>query len=114
MWELPVNFSYDFAAHKNLNWFVTTGVSSYFMHRELYNFKYEENGTVKETTNDYYHSSPDWFSVLNIGAGINVSMHNKYFLQVQPYYKIPISTIGKGNLSLSSGGINISLKRRLP
>lgn len=113
MWELPLNFSYDFISHKKHNWFITSGFSSYFMDREFYNFRYEKNGTIQETANDYYHSSPDWFSVLNIGGGINVHVSDKFFLQAQPYYKIPVSAVGKGNLSLSSGGINVSVKRIL-
>lgn len=113
MWEIPLNLSYDFATHKRYNWFVTAGVSSYIMDREFYNFKYEKDGLVRERANDYYHSSPDWFSVLNVGGGINVQVNSKYFLQAQPYFKIPVSAVGKGNLSLSSGGINISFKRRL-
>ena len=83
------------------------------MNKEYYNFKYEKNGVVGERGYDYYNASRNWFSVLNIGGGINVKTGNKYFLQVQPYYKIPLSGVGKGSLSLSSAGINLSITRRL-
>ena len=113
MWEIPLNFKYDFNTQKKHNWFVTAGVSSYIMNKEYYNFKYEEYGMINERAYDYYHSSQNWFSVLNIGGGINIKTGNKYFLQAQPYYKIPLSGVGKGSLSLSSAGINISVTKRL-
>lgn len=113
MWEIPLNIKYDFNTQKKHNWFVTAGLSSYVMNKEYYNFKYEENGVVKERAYDYYHSSQNWFSVLNVGGGINIKTGNRYFLQAQPYYKIPLSGVGKGNLSLGSAGINISIMRRL-
>ncbi len=113
MWEIPVNFKYDFNTQKKYNWFVAAGVSSYIMHKEFYNFKYKANGVIGERGYDYYHSSQNFFSVLNVSGGINIKTGNKYFLQVQPYYKIPLSGIGKGNLSLSSAGINVSITRRL-
>ncbi len=113
MWEIPLNFKYDFNTQKKHNWFVTAGVSSYIMNKEYYNFKYEKNGMINENAYNYYHSSQNWFSILNVGGGINIKTGNKYFLQAQPYYKIPLSGIGKGSLSLNSAGINISLTRRL-
>jgi hypothetical protein len=113
MWEIPLNFKYDFNTHKKHNWFVTAGISSYIMNKEYYNFKYENYGVINEKAYDFYHSSQNWFSILNIGGGINIKAGNKYFLQAQPYYKIPLSGIGKGSLSLNSTGINISVIRRL-
>jgi outer membrane protein with beta-barrel domain len=113
MWEIPLNFKYDFNTQKKHNWFVTAGLSSYIMDKEFYNFKYEENGAVNEKAYNYYHSSQNWFSLLNVGGGINIKTSNRYFLQAQPYYKIPLSGIGKGSLSLNSAGINISFTRRL-
>ena len=113
MWEIPLNFKYDFNTQKKHNWFVTAGISSYIMNKEYYNFKYEKDGMINENAYDYYHSSQNWFSVLNVGGGINIKSGNKYFLQTQPYYKIPLTGIGKGSLSLSSTGINISVVRRL-
>jgi hypothetical protein len=113
MWEIPVNFKYDFIARKNHNWFITTGLSSYIMNREYYNFQYEKDGAVNEKSYKYYNASRNWFSVLNVGGGINIKTSDKSFLQVQPYYKVPLSGVGKGSLSLSSAGINLSLTRRL-
>ncbi len=112
MWEIPVNIKYDFNSQKKHNFFVTAGLSSYLMNKEFYNFKYEKNGVAGEKGYDYYHSSQNWFSVLNLGGGINIKTSDRYFLQVQPYYKIPIAGVGKGNLSLSSAGINLSLTKR--
>ena len=114
MYEIPLSIAYDFKSHKKYNWFVTAGASSYLMHKEYYNFKYDYNGSYGEKGYDYYHSSKNWFSILNFGAGVNVQTSNKYFIKVQPYYKAPLSGVGIGKLRLSSAGINISLTRRIP
>jgi hypothetical protein len=113
MWEIPINIKYDFSARKNHNWFITTGLSSYIMNREYYNFQYEKDGAVNEKSYNFYNASRNWFSVLNIGGGINIKTNDKYFLQIQPYYKVPLGGVGKGSLSLSSAGINFSITRRL-
>jgi hypothetical protein len=113
MWEIPLNIKYDFSTQKKHNWFVTAGLSSYIMNKEYYNFQYEKNGVVNQKAYDFYHSSQDWFSVLNVGGGINIKTGKEYFLQVQPYYKIPLGGVGKGSLSLNSTGVNISVMRRL-
>lgn len=111
MWELPIALNYDFAEHKRYTWFVSAGLSSYFMHKEYYDFTYVKNGYVNQGGYSYFHTKPDWFSVMNIGAGVNMQLSNKFSLQAQPYYKIPLSKVGMANLSLTSGGINISIKR---
>ncbi len=113
MYEIPLNVAYDFKSHKKINWFVTAGTSSYLMHKEYYNFKYDYNGSYGEKGYDYYHSSKNWFSVLNLGAGVNIQTSNKYFIKLQPYFKVPLSGIGIGKLPLSSAGINFSLTRRI-
>ena len=111
MWELPLNIKYDFRSKKKYNWFVTGGLSSYFMKKEYYNIKFEKDGNSYEKGYDYYNASNNLFSVLNVGAGINMQAAKKYFIQVQPYYKIPLNGVGTGNLSLSSGGLSLSVIR---
>lgn len=111
MWELPITLNYDLTAHKKFNWFISAGISSYIMHKEYYDFTYEKNGYVEQGGYSYFHTKPDWFSVINVGGGINMQLSNKFSLQAQPYYKIPLSKVGMANLSLTSGGINISIKR---
>ncbi len=114
MYEIPLNIQYDFATHKKYNWFVTAGASSYLMHKEYYNFKFDYNGTYGAYDYSYNHSSKNWFAILNIGAGINIQTSNKYFIRVQPYYKTPLHGVGIGSLPLSSAGINFSLIRHIP
>ena len=41
MFEIPLNFRYDFAARNNHNFFATAGLSSYIMKKEYYNYKAE-------------------------------------------------------------------------
>lgn len=113
MWEIPLNVTYDFASRKKYNFFVTAGSSSYIMKKEYYLFQYEKDGEVHEKGYDYKNSTRDWFSVLNLGAGINIQTGNKFFIQAQPYYKVPLSGVGTGSLRLSSAGINVSVMRSL-
>ena len=114
MYEIPVNITYNFGEKRNHSWFAGAGLSSYLMSKEYYDFKYVKNGTAYEGGYPYYHASKNWFSIVNLSAGYELKTGKKTNLRIEPYYKIPITGVGTGNISLSSTGVNISLTRRIP
>lgn len=104
--EIPVNLYYSFGKVKNHNWFVSTGLSSYLMKKESYEFYY------KTTTGDVYEN--DWsiknknkniFSVLNLSGGYQYSFNKQFSVMAEPYINLPLSGIGAGKVKLNSGGI---------
>lgn len=114
MFEIPVNFKYNFIEKKNHVWFATAGVSSYLMNKEFYNYDYIRDGEQHYGSRAYYHAPQNWFSVLNLSAGYELKTGKKTSLRIEPYYKTSLNGLGTGKLSISSTGINAGLVRRIP
>lgn len=104
--EIPLNLYYNFGKMKNHNWFISTGLSSYLMRKESYEFYY------KTTTGDVYEN--DWsiknknkniFSVLNLSAGYQHTFNKQFSIMAEPYINLPLSGIGAGKVKLNSGGV---------
>ena len=87
--------------------FVTTGLSSYFMKKEKYELAIQHvNGLEKiDADND------DWcanlFSLLHVSAGYQYRLNTHNTVQMEPYFKVPFSGIGKSALPITSGGVYI-------
>lgn len=114
MFEIPVNLKYNFIEKKNHTWFATAGVSSYLMNKEFYNYDYIRDGEQHNGSRAYYHTTQNWFSVLNLSAGYELKTGKKTSLRIEPYYKTSLNGLGTGKLSISSAGINAGLVRRIP
>lgn len=114
MFEIPVNFKYNFIEKKNHVWFATAGVSSYLMNKEFYNYDYLRDGEEHQGSRAYYHAPQNWFSVLNLSAGYELKTGKKTSIRIEPYYKTSLNGLGTGKLSISSTGINAGLVRRIP
>ncbi len=84
------------------------------MNKEFYDFAYIKDGQQRNGSYPYYHTTQNWFSVLNISAGYQLQMSAKNNLRIEPYYKTALNGVGTGNLSMSSAGINIGITRRIP
>lgn len=114
MFEIPVNIKYDISTRKKHTWFATAGLSSYLMNKEFYNFDYIKDNQHRTGSYPYYHTTKNWFSVVNFSAGYQLQMANKINLRIEPYYKLPLTGVGTGNLNISSTGINVGVTRRIP
>lgn len=110
MIEVPVNIRYNFFTAKKHSWFVSTGLSSYFMKNEDYNIAYERYATSYIKDYSYDNSSKDWFSILNVSVGYNTSF-KKTNVSIAPYLKLPVKNVGIGRLPISSTGIHLVLSR---
>lgn len=113
MITVPVNVRYNVLTNARRNWFVATGVSSYFMTSEYYDYNVKHpGGQPYVTSKGYKVSENDWLSVVNISLGYERTFWKSYHLRVEPYFRLPLSGVGTGNLSLSSTGIYIGIGRR--
>ncbi len=114
MWEVPLLARYTFDSKTNKHFFISTGLSSYFMKKQQYNYSYKiintGNYANSAWTNDssYNHI----FSILHFSAGFEKQMGKHLNWQIEPYAKIPLGGVGFGNIKLSSFGINFSIQYR--
>jgi hypothetical protein len=118
MWDFPINVRYDFARTAQRRFFVSTGLSTYLMKRENYDYYYSYNNGPEQTYNwDSKErgegTSTYLFSILNLSAGFERTISKKFSLQAEPYFKLPLSQLGHGKLNLNSYGIYFSVKYRI-
>ena len=112
MFEIPVNVRYNIIQHKNTSFFSVLGLSSYLMNKEAYGYGYKSNGWSGYSEYAYYHSTKNWFSIINLSAGYEHRLGKIGDIRIEPYAKLPISGIGKGSLSIMSAGLNVGLSKQ--
>jgi len=80
-----------------------TGLSSYWMLRENYEFEYANNAPsfYINVANQNRHL----LGVLNFNATYQRQLGHGINALVQPYYKVPLTGIGNGRVNLRSAGV---------
>lgn len=112
MITIPVNIRYNFSAGKKNDWFITGGMSSYLMNNEYYDYKYEYYGNIRYRGYEYKENSQVWMAAINLGVGYERSIGKSFQFRAEPYFRLPVSGMGKGNLSLNSAGIFIGIGKK--
>ncbi|MEZ4903509.1 MAG: hypothetical protein R2822_17965 [Spirosomataceae bacterium] len=111
--DIPINLRYDLSQGAKSRWFVNSGISSYIMLKEKYDYTYAPHTynikwkTWEGTTGNY------WLGVLNVSAGFERQLTRDWSLQVEPYLKVPLAQIGMGKVMLNTSGIYLSARYRL-
>ena len=107
VYEIPLTVSYNFGKAKNHNWFASTGLSSYLMKKESYEYYYKYPGSTNIYTKSWSVSNKNkhYFSVLDISAGYNYFVNKRFTLSAEPYLRLPLTGIGAGKIRLNSGGV---------
>ena len=113
MIELPLNLKYNFKSGEKVNWFLVTGVSSYFMNKENYDYRYSIYGQQKESNLSVNDNSKIWASVMNVGLGYSHRIGKKGTFRIEPYIKIPFKGVGVGSLPITSSGIYLGFTKNL-
>jgi hypothetical protein len=107
--EIPLQASYFFLNQRNRRIGVSSGISSYLMLSEKYNFKYGETGIkdfllVKQNANRHY------LSVVSFSASYQIRPKSSHLLwAIEPFVKVPLGGVGEGNVRLKSSGIALNL-----
>lgn len=114
MWEVPLLLRYQFKGENKRSFFVSGGISSYFMTRENYNYSYYWNGMPVTRNNNYPNGNTHLLSILRLSAGWRKSIGQGTSVLIEPYASLPLSGVGYGSIRLSSFGLNFSLQLRQP
>jgi Outer membrane protein beta-barrel domain len=114
MIELPVQLKYRFGQSQDRYWYATTGLSSYLMKKENYDYTYTTTSTTPyEGYKSYRNSTNNWFSVLRVSGGYSRNIGRLGSIRIEPYLGLPLNGLGIGKLPITSAGLNIGLTRRL-
>lgn len=109
MIDVPINVRYDVVRSKKNSAFVSTGVSGLWMAKESYAYYYDKAGQSSEKNINVTGKGKSLYSVTNLSVGYERTF-KKTSIQIEPYIKLPMSSIGYGNLNLGSLGTQISIK----
>ncbi|MES2880503.1 MAG: hypothetical protein V4676_00035, partial [Bacteroidota bacterium] len=113
MWELPIQLRYTVKKQNRHQWFAAVGTSSYFMKSEDYNlgYYYQQNNRTVIHNRKYNTAYTHLFVVFNVSGGYSKSINKIGDLRVEPYLKIPLKSMGTGELYLQSAGLKFTLTR---
>ncbi|WP_298737249.1 outer membrane beta-barrel protein [uncultured Chitinophaga sp.] len=104
--DVPVNINYAFMNRPNYTLSATAGLSSYLMLKEKYTYKYQSGwDSDKELTNANQH----YLAVLNLAFTYQFPLNNNMSLGIQPFTKIPLRSVGYGEVRLYSTGVMLQL-----
>ena len=107
MFEIPVNIGYLIFQNPNNLIKIKTGLSSYFMKNESYDYSYLYYNRIAYGSSNYKNSSNVFFSELNIAINVAHKVSKKSLIGIEPYVKVPVKAIGYGQMNISSIGFHI-------
>ena len=113
MFEVPVNISFKINKSTKNAFLFKTGLTSYFMKKEYYDYTYKSYGNIYSANKLYKNSATNLFSVLNVGLKYDHSLNRSLSFGIEPYLKIPVGNIGTGRMPISSTGMYIVLTKKL-
>ncbi|MGN6401907.1 MAG: outer membrane beta-barrel protein [Flavisolibacter sp.] len=115
MWEVPLKLLYNFKDKGNHNWFVTAGVSSYFMTKQNYEYDYyyPMTGQNYYAYKSYNNTSNHILSIAQFSGGYIHRLGKLGDLRIEPYIKMPLKGVGVGSLYLKSAGIQVGVTRKM-
>lgn len=109
VYEVPVNVVYNFANGKKHSWFVSGGLSSYFMKTEKYNYYFKYLSMTQSYSHEYKNENNHLFSVLGLSTGYQYKFNKRLSLMAEPYVRLPLSGVGHGSVKLKSAGAMFTL-----
>ncbi|HSZ32355.1 MAG TPA: outer membrane beta-barrel protein [Puia sp.] len=110
IWEIPLTLRYDFAQSEKTKFFLNAGLSSYFLMKQTYiNFFYSGQRLLAYKTYDDQQLNY-WFKVADISFGFETDLGKGFSFQAEPYFKLPLTTMGVENLKLNSYGFLLSFR----
>ncbi|QHS55689.1 hypothetical protein GWR56_09110 [Mucilaginibacter sp. 14171R-50] len=107
--DIPLNVSYQIYNKGGNKFSLGTGLSSYFMLRENYTFNYAGPYPGGPATYNIRNQNKHIMGVLNLNVNYQRELSSKFGLGIQPYYKLPLTGIGYGQVNLKSAGVAVGV-----
>jgi len=113
--DLPIHLRYTAIQTNRNKWFVSAGTSNYFFLKENYESDYtvsfqdiydprltrsQEIVRQRET-----QSALQLFATINVSVGIETSLGKHLTLQVEPYWRFPVRSLGSEGVFVQTGGL---------
>ncbi len=111
--DLPLNVRWDAIRRSRYDLFINSGLSSYLMLNERYDYKYappNDNNTHLKQNWEKSRGSDHFFSTFNLSVGYERQLKKGFTVQIEPYLKLPIKGVGFAAVDIYSTGLLISGK----
>lgn len=110
--DIPLNLRFYAFEGKVQRFFISTGLSSYLMLQEKYELEYynQDTGEPYFRNINVQGANQHYFGIVNVSVGYERKLGRQLGIQVEPYFKVPFSGVGEGDVSLKSTGIFVGLK----
>ena len=108
--DIPLNIQKYFDSKNGNRFFIGTGVSSYLMLSEDYDYEYSYGQAGWPEHWQLKNQNQHYFGILNITTGFERPLTEKFSLSLAPYLKMPLTGIGEGKVKLLSFGANVGIK----
>src|SRR6218665_681591 len=110
VYEIPLNIVYTFPSKKKHQWFVSTGLSSYLMKKETYEYYYKDSwGMPMYRERTIQNENGHFFSILQLSGGYQYKFSDRLSLMAEPYAKLPLGGVGFGKVKLNNTGVLFTL-----
>jgi hypothetical protein len=113
--DIPLNIGYQVFARGKSAVTLNTGLSSYVMLSEAYDYYYQGGyGMPYTKTWEVRNQNRHLFSIYNLSALYSHRLTPSMAWGIEPFIKVPLAGVGAGRVKLASGGIFFSLGYRFP
>lgn len=110
--DIPINVRRYFQVKNGNQWFVSSGVSTYLMLSEDYNYEYATQNPNWSPTAQVRGENNHYFGIANFSVGYETPISKKLGLALEPFMKLPLTGIGQGKVKFLSFGANVAIKLR--
>lgn len=108
--DIPLNIRYYFRPEKKNRLFVGTGLSTYLFLTEDYFYQYQDGNPLLVQSWSGKNENQHYFAIYNLSFGYQRSIGKQWFLEIEPFIKLPLTGVGFGQVDLWSTGTSFSLK----
>ncbi len=111
--DIPINLKYNFLNFEHSRLYASTGIASYIMLNEEYDFRYDQNGDGLPQSWNERTGTGHLMSNVGFSIGLEYDIHPRWSLRAEPYVRVPLKGVGEGNVKLYSIGSFVSLNFQL-
>ncbi|HEY9535543.1 MAG TPA: hypothetical protein VIQ77_13460 [Mucilaginibacter sp.] len=107
--DIPINVGYQLFNKSGNKIGIGTGISSYIMMHESYNYDYGDTPYPGPSSYAVKGKGKYFFSIMNLQASYERKVNSKVGLSLTPYLKLPLSDIGYSQVRVQTFGVAVGL-----